>query len=242
MKWRRGKMGSTSWSIFDVLERVAPETGSASSLNKLKAKLGEVKEATQSEYNQIVMSNKKMSKKWNEMRKKLRDRLKEAEQAVLKCGVFEESMNDLERWVDKELQRYEQAEHRPVFGDIDKVRQLVDEERRRVAERTTKKNGVKKADALFALGVDEKDSIAHSKERLVENAGGINVVDGMKEIVAGSDGTAVGSRQSEGAFFRRDEAVEGMEMGGLEGEICEVECSCESESFRSIPLNGYTSY
>ena len=183
--------------VADVLERIAAEPGTTSSLDKLKAKLEEVKEAqrdvtgkqtlfdvtrkrgiglaeraTRSEYKQIAMSNEKMSKRWNEMIKKLRDRLREAEQAVLEGGVFEESMNDLETWVDEELQRYQEAEHQPVFGDIDVVRQLVDEETRRAAERKTKENGVKtvvkKADALLASGVDEKDSIAQAKERLVE--------------------------------------------------------------------------
>uniref|UniRef100_A0A1I7TIM4 GAR domain-containing protein n=1 Tax=Caenorhabditis tropicalis TaxID=1561998 RepID=A0A1I7TIM4_9PELO len=183
--------------IGDVLERIAPDAGTTSSLEKLKAKLEEIKEAqrevtgkqtlfdvtrkrgiglaeraTRSEYKQIAMTNEKMSKKWNEMIKKLRDRLREAEQAVLEGGVFEESMNDLETWVDEEIERYQQAEHQPVFGDIDGVRQLVDEEARRAAERKTKENGVKtvvkKADALLASGVDEKDSIAQAKERLVE--------------------------------------------------------------------------
>ncbi|NP_001335519.1 Spectrin beta chain [Caenorhabditis elegans] len=183
--------------ISDVLVKIAPEPNTTSSLEKLKAKLEEVKEAqrdvtakqtlfdvtrkrgiglaeraTRSEYKQISMTNEKMSKKWAEMLKKLRDRLREAEQAVLEGGAFEESMNDLESWVDDELERYQKAEHEPVFADIDGVRALVDEESRRSAERKTKENGVKtvvkKADALMASGVDEKDSIAQAKERLVE--------------------------------------------------------------------------
>ncbi|PIC54076.1 hypothetical protein B9Z55_003484 [Caenorhabditis nigoni] len=183
--------------VEQVLERIAPEQGMTSSLDKLKAKLEEIKEAQRdvtakqtlfdvtrkrgiglaerairSEYKQIMMSNEKMSKRWNEMIKKLRDRLREAEQAVLEGGVFEESMNDLESWVDEELERYERIETQPVFGDIDGVRSLVDEEARRGVERKTKENGVKtvvkKADALLASGVDESDSIAQAKERLVE--------------------------------------------------------------------------
>uniref|UniRef100_A0A8R1E2J6 GAR domain-containing protein n=1 Tax=Caenorhabditis japonica TaxID=281687 RepID=A0A8R1E2J6_CAEJA len=183
--------------VDDVLERIAPEPSTTSSLDRLKAKLEEVKEAqkdvsgkqtlfdstrkrgvglaeraTRAEYKTIAMANEKMSKRWTEMIKKLRDRLREAEQAVLEGGVFEESMNDLETWVDEELERYARDEHNPVFGDIEVVKGLVDEEARRAAERKTKENGVKtvvkKADALLASGVDESDSIAQAKERLVD--------------------------------------------------------------------------
>ncbi|CAI2296036.1 unnamed protein product [Caenorhabditis sp. 36 PRJEB53466] len=183
--------------VTDVLERIAPEPGTTSSLEKLKAKLEEVKEAqkevtgkqtlfdvtrkrgiglaeraTRAEYKPIAMSNEKMSKRWNEMIKKLRDRLREAEQAVLEGGAFEESMNELEGWVDEELERYAREEQAKVFGDIEVVRSLIDEEARRAAERKTKENGVKtvvkKADALLASGVDESDSITQAKERLVE--------------------------------------------------------------------------
>lgn len=183
--------------VADVLERITPEPGTTSSLEKLKAKLEEVKEAqrdvtakqtlfdvtrkrgvglaeraTRAEYKTISMANEKMGKRWNEMVKKLRDRLREAEQAVLEGGAFEEAMNELESWVDEELERYARDEKAKVFGDIDVVKGLVDEEARRAAERKTKENGVKtvvkKADALLASGVDEKDSITSAKERLVE--------------------------------------------------------------------------
>ncbi|EGT34885.1 hypothetical protein CAEBREN_18491 [Caenorhabditis brenneri] len=194
--WQDG-LFELSQFVESVIERISPDSSTTSSVDKLKSKLEEVKQAqrdvaakqtlfdvtkkrgvglaeraTRSEYKQIAMMNEKMNKSWNEMIKKLRDRLKEAEQAVLEGGVFEESMNDLESWIDEEIERYHRTEDQPVFADIDGVRKLADEETRRAAERKTKENGVKtvikKADALMASGVDEKDSIAQAKDRLVK--------------------------------------------------------------------------
>ncbi|CAB3407856.1 unnamed protein product [Caenorhabditis bovis] len=184
--------------IADVLDKInADGDAMTSSLEKLKARLEEIKEAqqdvtakqpvfevtrrrgialaehaTRSEYKTIASANEKLAKRWNEMVKKVRDRLREAEQSVLEGGAFEEAMNNLESWVDDELERYEQDEKAKVFGDIDGVRALVDEENRRAAERKNKENGVKtvakKADALIASGVDESDTIKEAKDRLMD--------------------------------------------------------------------------
>ncbi|CAI5438399.1 unnamed protein product [Caenorhabditis angaria] len=183
--------------IIDILERIGANEPMTSSLEKLKVKLEEVKEAqkdvsgkqalfdltrkrgnvlaehaTRNEYKIIASQNEKIGKRWNEMMKKLRDRLREVEQGVLEGGAFEESMNDLEGWVDGELNRYLKQEEQPVYGDIDNVRILMDDEKRRGQERKNKENGikmiVKKADGLLANGAEESETIKEAKDRLVD--------------------------------------------------------------------------
>ena len=166
--------------LFQVEEALTSDAPSTSNVDRLKIHLNEIKElqktmaetqpyyeitkkrgsilaekSHRAETKQINARNNEMASRWAALTKKCVERQRIAEQSVLEGGAFDDSMKELEDWIDAELQKTETPEYKKVgrendpdncifqvHGDVDTVRDLREEENHKAAERLAKKKGV----------------------------------------------------------------------------------------------------
>ncbi|KIH63921.1 spectrin repeat-containing domain protein [Ancylostoma duodenale] len=106
--------------------------------------------------------NENLKKRWNAVLEKASQKRIAAEQALLDSSAFDEAILELESWIDSELAKNASAEAN-VHGDVDTVKSLIDEHKKRETERTSKQRGLdtvmSKAAKLSSKDSDENSHI-----------------------------------------------------------------------------------
>ncbi|XGW21562.1 hypothetical protein V3C99_004485 [Haemonchus contortus] len=125
--------------------------------------------APRAEGKQINEMNEGFKKLWNSVLEKANQRRIAVEQALLDSSAFDDAVLELESWIDAELAKNAAASDR-VLGDIDTVRVLTDEHKKRETERVSKQRAldtiVAKANKLSTNNVDESDNITNACDRV----------------------------------------------------------------------------
>ncbi|KJH53004.1 EF hand [Dictyocaulus viviparus] len=127
--------------------------------------------APRSETKQITQCNNDAKKRWTEVLEKTNEKYIATEKALLDSSAFDEAIKELELWIDNELEKSASADSR-VAGDVDFVRMLSDEHKKRDVEWCAKEIALQtilsKADQLSAKVSDEKNNIEASCNRVME--------------------------------------------------------------------------
>ncbi|VDK52596.1 unnamed protein product, partial [Cylicostephanus goldi] len=127
--------------------------------------------APRSEVKKIQEINEKLRKRWNAMLEAISQRRQAAEQILLDSSAFDEAILELESWVDVELAKNAASDGR-VHGDVETVKSLVDEHKKRENERSAKKRALdtimSKAAKLSGNDSDENSHINGVCDRVNE--------------------------------------------------------------------------
>ncbi|KAK6054959.1 spectrin repeat-containing domain protein [Cooperia oncophora] len=125
--------------------------------------------APRSEAKQIHEINEGLKKLWNSVAEKVNQKRIAVEQALLESSAFDDAVLELESWIDAELTKNATADGR-VLGDIDTVKVLAEEHRKRESERLSKQRAldtiITKAGFLSTKNVDESGNITTACDRV----------------------------------------------------------------------------
>ncbi|VDM70019.1 unnamed protein product, partial [Strongylus vulgaris] len=112
----------------------------------------------------VTFRNENLRKRWNAVLETTNHRRLAFEQALLDSSAFDEAILELESWIDVELAKNAASDGR-VHGDVDTVKTLVDEHRKREAERLSKKRGLDTVMSKAAkLSSSDNDENSHINE------------------------------------------------------------------------------
>ncbi|EYB85849.1 hypothetical protein Y032_0289g1495 [Ancylostoma ceylanicum] len=187
--WLNGVTDLLSW-LDDLETKIPDDQLSTSNIDKLKQLLDDVKaaqaeltsrqpdfditykrgkslmdHAPRPEVKKIQERNENLKKRWNAVLERASQKRIAAEQALLDSSAFDEAILELESWIDSELAKNATAEAN-VHGDVDTVKSLIDEHKKRETERTSKQRGL---DTVMskAAKLSSKDSDENSHIRTV---------------------------------------------------------------------------
>ncbi|WKX89695.1 hypothetical protein Q1695_008943 [Nippostrongylus brasiliensis] len=185
--WVNGIESLKYW-LDEVESRIPDEQLSTSNVNKLKEHHSEVKKiqaelasrqqdfemtykrgktlidhAPRSEVKQIAEVNDGFKKRWNSVLENANQKRVVIEQALVESSAFEDAVLELESWIDAELEKNLTAGNR-VLGDLDTVKGLAEEHRKREAVRSSKQRTldavVAKAEQLSTKDAGESGNLA----------------------------------------------------------------------------------
>lgn len=115
--------------------------------------------------------NDGFKKRWNAVAEKANQKRILIEQALIDSSAFDDAVLELESWIDAELTKNTATDSR-VLGDIDTVKMLAEEHRKREAERAAKRRTLEtviaRADQLSAKNTGESAHIAAVCDRVKE--------------------------------------------------------------------------
>ncbi|VDP49835.1 unnamed protein product [Heligmosomoides polygyrus] len=193
--WINGVEDLTHW-LNDIEKRIPDEQLSTSNVNKLKEQHNDIKKvqaelasrqpdfditlkrgkalidhAPRPEVRHIGEVNDGFKKRWNAVAEKANQKRILIEQALIDSSAFDDAVLELESWIDAELTKNTATDSR-VLGDIDTVKMLAEEHRKREAERAAKRRTLEtviaRADQLSAKNTGESAHIAAVCDRVKE--------------------------------------------------------------------------
>ncbi|KAK6730474.1 hypothetical protein RB195_007126 [Necator americanus] len=193
--WINGVTDLTGW-LDEVEARFPDDQLSTSNVDKLKQLLDDVKavqadltsrqpdfditykrgkslmdHAPRPEVKRIQERNENLKKRWNAALEKASQKRLSTEQALLDSSAFDEAILELESWIDAELNKNLTGESR-VLGDVDTVRTLVDEHKKKENEMASKQKGLdtvmNKAAQLSSKDSEENNHIKAVCDRVTE--------------------------------------------------------------------------
>ncbi|KHJ97610.1 spectrin repeat-containing domain protein [Oesophagostomum dentatum] len=127
--------------------------------------------APRHEIKKIQERNENLKKRWNAVQERTNQTRLAAEQALLDSSAFDEAILELESWIDEELNKNLTGDSR-VLGDIDTVKALLEEHKKRETERLSKRKGLdtvlSKATKLASNDGDENSHIRAVCSRVSE--------------------------------------------------------------------------
>ncbi|VDL73353.1 unnamed protein product [Nippostrongylus brasiliensis] len=183
---------SLKYWLDEVESRIPDEQLSTSNVNKLKEHHSEVKKiqaelasrqqdfemtykrgktlidhAPRSEVKQIAEVNDGFKKRWNSVLENANQKRVVIEQALVESSAFEDAVLELESWIDAELEKNLTAGNR-VLGDLDTVKGLAEEHRKReAAEQLSTKDAGESGNLATVCGrVKEKWLLLEEQSRV----------------------------------------------------------------------------